>query len=168
MTFWNVFFGVFAGIIAGVGIHLGIDLVRNLITRKKTRENLKFEIDFNVKKLDLFLGELRTFNDKVNADSIQDYLGYIGLSKRITTTIIQMFFDRSIYKVLKYEEIGKLQSFTSFYNIDTERLLNDQIRWGKEHADDPQIKQKAHKTIEFWKFIFEGSKKDLQEVKAKL
>lgn len=168
MTFWNVFFGVFSGIIAGVLINIGIGFISGKIARKKTKENLKFEIDFNIEKLNSFEDELRTFQEKVNSGRILEYLGYVSLTKVITTTIVQMFFDRSIYKILKYDDIGKLQNFYRAYSFDTERLINDQIRWGKDHFADPDIRQKAGRTVDFWMAIFNASKSDLSNVKAKL
>lgn len=168
MTFWNVFFAVLAGIISGVGINLGIDVIRACIAQRKTIKNLKFEIDFNIGKIDSFIKELGKFRDKVNSDSITEYIGYITLTIVITTTIIQMFLDRSIYKYLDDKEIGKLQNFSRSFTFNAEKLLNDQIRWGIEHYDDPKIKQKANRTIEFWTYLFEDRKKDLQAVKDKL
>lgn len=174
MPFWSAFiFGVLAGILAGVGINIGIDFVRTYIAKKKTIKYLKFEIDFNMKKLDSFLEKLRTFRARVKLDSIADaadYVGYISLTEIITTTITQMFHDRSIYKKKKldYEEIGKLQNFVTFFTIDMERFLNNQIQRVIEHSMDSDIKKKANKTIDFWENAFKSRKNDLYDIKFKL
>jgi len=168
MTFWNVFFGVFAGIIAGVGIHLGIELIRGCIARKKMVKNLKFEIDFNIGKIDSFLEELGRYRDKVTGDSLFNYFGYFNLSKVIITTMFQMFLNGSIYKYLKYEDIVKLQNFITDFSLSTEQYINNQIKWNKENIKTPGIKQLAITDIEFWDRKFKENKRALQEVKEKL
>ena len=129
MTFWSVFFGVFAGIIAGVFINLAIIAVRSCSYQKKAIKNLKFEIDFNIKKIDSFLVELLKYRNKVNGDSLYNYFGYYSLTKVIMTTLVQMFQDRSIYKYLDYKEIGKLQTFHSYFSLGMEKYINDQVQW---------------------------------------
>ena len=51
MTFWNVFFGVFSGIIAGVIINLTVVSIIKRNSQKQSIDNLKFEIDYNIKKI---------------------------------------------------------------------------------------------------------------------
>ena len=168
MTFCNVFFGVFSGIIAGVFIHLGVDAYRNWRIQRKTIKNLKFEIDFNIEKIDLLLEELQKYRNKVNADSLSSYFGYFVMTQVITTTLIQMFFDRSIYKYLDYEHIGKLQIFYKFFTLEIERLINNQITWNKEHISEPGIKQQVTQQIDVWEAGFKNNKKDLKMIKDKL
>ena len=168
MTFWSIFFSVLAGILAGVGINIGIDMVRACINRKRTVKNLKFEIIYNLGKLNLFLEELDKFHKKVTENAILEYYGYFPLSRIIQTTIVQMFLDRSIYKILEDEQIGKLQDFYTSFNVNTEKVINDQIIWAKEHIADTDIKQRSYKTINFWKYTFETRKKDLESVKESL
>ena len=50
MTFWNVFFAVLSGIVAGVIINLAVIAIINRFSRSKAIANLKFEIDFNIKR----------------------------------------------------------------------------------------------------------------------
>jgi len=168
MTFWNVFFGVFAGIIAGVVIHLGIDAIRNCRFKKKAKNNLKFEIDFNISKIDSFFKELEKYRNKVNGDSLYNYFGYFPLSKVIITTMIQVFLDRSIYEYLSHENIGKLQNFLSDFSSGSEQYINNQIRWNRENFNKSGVKQLAIEDIDFWEKRFKDSKQDLQAVKEKL
>jgi len=167
MTFWSVFFSVLSGILAGMGIQIGLDWIKSWCKRKKTLENLEFEINYNLKKLDVFLEELERFRNKIIEDNPQGYYGYFQLSKIINTTIVQMFLDRSIYKVLKHEAIGRLQDFYSFFTLQMEQAINGQIVRIKNNYN-PQLRNEAFELIEFWRFAFSTRKNDLLEVKKQL
>lgn len=168
MTFWGAFFGVTFGVVAGVFINLIIGWIQNKKSQSNMIRNIKFEIDFNIKKIESFLKELGRYRNKVNGDSLQIYFGYFNLSKVITTTMVQMFFRGTIYNYLGYEEIGKLQNFTSYFSLGMENVINNQINYNKTHANEPGIKQMAIADIEFWEKKFKESIADLKSIKKNI
>ncbi|MBU4449891.1 MAG: hypothetical protein KKE35_01205, partial [Actinobacteria bacterium] len=91
MTFWNVFSGVLAGIVAGVAINIIINRVTIKNINKDWRNNLKFEINYNIKKLESFIEEVVKYRNKVNGDSLDSYFGYFPLSKVLISTSNQIF-----------------------------------------------------------------------------
>ena len=169
MTFWSVFFGVLAGIFAGIGINIGIDFVRKCIVKEKIIKNLKFEINFNIKKINSFLEELDRYRDKVTGDFLSSYFGYFNLSKVIVSTLVQMFFTGAIYNNLDSEDIGKLQNFSSDFSLGTEQYMNNQITWNRTNIKkSPNVKQIAMGDIEYWRSKFNKNIKNLQSIKVKL
>lgn len=130
--------------------------------------NFKFEVDFNIEKIDSFLKELEKYRNKVNGDSLSNYFGYFPLSKIIAITIGQMFFTDSIYKYLDHENIGKLQNFLTDFSLNSEQYMNNQINSNRTNIiNNPTVKQLAISDIEFWEDKFNDSKTDLQTIKDK-
>lgn len=168
MTFWGAFFGVFLGIISGVIINLCITWFISWKYRKKTIENLKFEIDFNIEEINKMLEESIRYRNKLNADDLVNYFGYFTLSQVIGTTISQIFQDRSIYKILDYEDIGNLQIFYKFFQPNMEKTMNDQITYNKLHFQNPGAKQQIAAQIDILEAAFNRSKSNLESIKAKL
>lgn len=164
--FWGAFFGVFSGIIAGVAIYLIIGQINRCILKRNAIANLKFEIEYNIKHIDFLLKELQKFRNKVNADSIESYYGTFPLSKIIMTQVAQMFLDRSIYKYLKHEDIGKLQTFSKYFTIEGERTISEFIKYYKANYK-PEMKKQISKDIEDFEKILEVSKVDLQSIQEK-
>ena len=174
MTFFGAFTGVLFGIIAGVGIHLIVGAIKERRIREKVKENLKFEIDFNIKRIDYFLKELVKYRNKVNGDSLNNYFGYFHLSRVITTTMSQMFLYGTIYQYLDHDDIGKLQNFASYFSLASENSMNNQINWNKQNffrangTVDVNIKQYATANIDLWEAIFKQSKKHLKAIKKSI
>jgi len=168
MTFCSVFLGVLSGIIAGVLINIAIDAYRNWRIQRKNIKNLKFEIDFNIKKIDLLLADIQNYRNQVNGDSLPSFFHYFVLTQVITTTLGYMFHDRSIYKCLDHEHIGTLQIFYKLFSPEMERNLNNQITWNKEHIGELGVKQKVVQQIDALELGFKNVKKDLNTIKDKL
>ncbi len=161
MTFWNVFFGVFAGIIAGVTINLIINSIKLKIIKIDWKKNLKFEISYNIEKLDSFLEEINTYRNMTNGDSLLYYFGYFKLSSVLLSTINQSFNSGLIYKYLKKEDVRKLQNFVSEFSIYSEKYINDQINFNKHRCIQKGAKQEIVKDIDFWEKKFKDYKKFL-------
>jgi len=168
MNFWNVFFGVFSGIIAGVCINLIIKWIRDYSYRKRLIKNLKFEFDFNVKKIDSFLEELNEYRNKANADSLVDYFGFFHLSKIITTTLIQLLNSGLMYKFLYHEDIAMLQNFLSDFSLGTEGYMNNQIEWMRKHHSEQGTRQHVNNNITFWEKKFKENRKLVKQIRDKL
>jgi len=167
MTFWNVFLAVLSGIVAGVIINLVLVAIMNFRFQNRAIANLKFEIDFNIGSIDSLLEEIKKYRDKIFADSIQTYVGYFMISQVLTTTLLKMFDDRSIYKYMNPNHIAKLQSFYKLFSIEMERRANDQVTWAKEHIKESYAKQHVLGQITVWENAFKNTKADLQAVKER-
>ncbi|NCO31686.1 hypothetical protein GW891_02525 [bacterium] len=168
MTFWNVFFGVFSGIIAGVIINLTVVSIIKRNSQKQSIDNLKFEIDYNIKKINEFLEELNNYRNKNNADNINNYFGYFSLSKVILTTAIQMFNNGLIYKFLNHDFVEKLQNFSIDFSLGSENFMNNQIKYNQSNYSLPDIKKIVNDQITFWENKFKENRKNLEEIKNEL
>lgn len=166
--FWGVFSGVLSGIISGVVIYIVYGLIMQRIQKCKAIKHLKFEINFNIEHIDSLLKELQRFRNKVNADDVKNYVGYFWVSKIINTQLAQMFFDRTIYNYLKrHDDISKLQIFSRYFTIESERVVNDRVIHYKDHYE-PTMKQQVSKEMEVYEKILDDSKTDLQSIYEKL
>ena len=168
MTFWSVFFGVLSGIVAGVIINLVVVLLIKRYSQKQSINNLKFEIEYNIKKINEFLEELNNYRNKNNADNLNKYFGYFSLSKVILTTARQMFNNGEIYKFLDHDFVEKLQNFSIDFSLGTENFMNSQIKYNQSHYNTPGTKQIVSDQITFWEKKFKENKENLEEVKNKL
>jgi len=65
MTFWSIFLGVLSGIVAGVIINLVVVSIIQKNSQKQSINNLKFEIEYNIKKINEFLEELTNYRIKI-------------------------------------------------------------------------------------------------------
>lgn len=168
MTFWSVFLGVLSGIVAGVIINLVVVSIIKRNSQKQSINNLKFEIEYNIKKIHEFLEELNNYRNENNADNINNYFGYFSLSKVILTTARQMFNNGVIYKFLNYDFVEKLQNFSIDFSLGTENFMNNQIKYNQSHYNITDIKQVVSGQITFWEKKFKENKKNLEEIKNKL
>jgi len=168
MTFWNVFFGVFSGIVVGVIINLAVVSIVKNNSEKQLINNLKFEIEYNIKKIDKFLEKLINYRNMTNADNLNNYFDYYNLSKVIFITANQMFNDGLIYKYLNYESIEKLQNFSIDFSLGSENFMNNQIKYNQSNYSSPDIKKTVNDQITFWENKFKENKKNLEEIKNKL
>jgi len=172
MTFWNVFSGVLAGIVAGVAINIIINWVTIKNINKDWRNNLKFEINYNIKKLESFIEEVVKYRNKVNGDSLDSYFGYFPLSKVLISTSNQIFNNGLVYRFLKDDDIKQLQDFLSEFNLYGENYINNQIKYNKELFKNidlrSEIKRKIISDIDFWEEKFKAYKKFLIELIKKI
>lgn len=165
MTFWNVFFGVFAGVIAGVFITLLIDAVKKYYAQKRLISNLKFEIDFNLKKIDTFFGELKKYREHINGESPYEYFGVFHLKGLLKTTLKQMFSDRSLYKYFDNKNIGRLQLFYEDFQPDLEISVNEEIKRFREIPDKSKMVKATNRYIKYLEVGLTVAKENLQAVK---
>jgi len=167
MTFWNVFFGVFAGIIAGIAINFAIEALRNCKINRKMVKNLKFEIEFNIKKIDSFLNDLKRYREHINSDSPYEYFGMLEFSGLLKTTLQQMFLDRSVYKLFGYEDIGRLQTFMADFQSDDVARIKDFIKEIRKLQDLDEMRKEANKFSDYLEGPLKTAKKNLEMVRAK-
>lgn len=167
MTFWNVFFGVFAGIIAGIAINFAIEALRNYKINRKMVKNLKFEIEFNIKKIDSFLDDLKRYRQHINSDSPYEYFGMLKFSGLLKTTLQQMFLDRSVYKLFGYEDIERLQIFMADFQSDDVARIEDLIKEVRKLQDLDEMRKEANKFSDCLEGPLKTAKKNLEMVRAK-
>lgn len=164
MTYFLQGFGVFLGVIAGIAINIGVQRYLAWRDQKQKVENLKFELDFNTRKLDGFLQELVKYRNAVNAESMNTYFTYFDLSRIISATAYNMLYSGLLYKYLSYEAIAQLQAILSGLSVQNENFMNQQILQNKLNFQ----KQKAAADVDYWEHTFKDYKKTLEEIKAKL
>ena len=171
MTFWNVFFGVLAGVVSGVVINLIINWIFIKNKNKNWKNNLKFEINYNIKKLESFTEEIVKYRNKVNGDSLDSYFGYFSLSKVLVSTINQIFDNGLVYRFFKDEDVKQLQDFLSEFTYG-EKYINDQTNYNKELFKNINLRQDVKRMIiediDFWEEKFKYYKKFLNELLKKL
>lgn len=168
MTFWSVFLGVLSGIVAGIIINLVIASIIKKNSQKQSINNLKFEIEYNIKKINKSLEDLNNYRNENNADNINNYFGYFPLSKVILTTARQMFNSGLIYKFLNHDFVEKLQNFSIDFSLGTENFMNNQIKYNQSNYNLPNIKVIANNQITFWERKFKENKQNFEEIKNKL
>ncbi len=169
MTFWNIFFSVLAGIVAGTGINLCVGWAINRQAEKKDIKNLKFEIDFNIKKIGELKKEFQEYRNHLAAGTLNLYWGYFPLSRMMTVTMQQMHLKGTLYKHLSHEEITLLQTFTIEFSQNSEQLLNTQVAYNRDKfLSEPQIKVKADFEIRLFEERLPQSIAALERIKASL
>ena len=153
-------FGVFLGVLAGAAVTL---LVQWVVERRKEKQkvkNLKFELEFDIRKIDKFLDEITRYRNAVNGETLDTYAGYFDLSRIICVTANDMFLSGLLYKYLSHDDIGKLQVIFSEFSINGENYINNQISQNKANFD----KKKAVMDVDFWEKKFKEHKQTLQDI----
>lgn len=169
MTFWSVFFGVFLGIIAGLAVNLLINAINNYRTEKKMMESLKYEIGFNIERIDEFIKWVKMLNEYAGKDELSDYRYTFNFSKILNTTLKYMFQNRSIYKLVDKETIGKLQNFYSDFQPYVEKKINDAVAEFRKRSDDPKVKKEVDEFVNDYIILgFKAAKDNLYAIKDKL
>lgn len=159
--------GVFAGIIAGIAINLVIEALRNHRVNVKMVKNLKFEIEFNIKKIDKYLDDLKLYREHIKGDSPNEYFQTLEFSGLLKTTLQQMFLDRSIYKLFGYEDIGRLQVFAADFQSDTLTSMKDAISTISKIQDVDKMRGVANKLSDYLEGGLKGAKNNLEAIKIK-
>lgn len=167
MTFWNVFLGVFAGIVAGIIINIAIEEIRNYKISRRMKRNLKFEIEFNIIKINSFLADLKGYREHINGDSPYEYFETLNFSGLLKTTLQQMFSDRSVYKVFNIDNIGKLQTFMADFQPDTVASINDPIKEIRQIKDLEKMRRVSNKYFDYLEGGLKAAKINLEMVRAK-
>jgi uncharacterized membrane-anchored protein YhcB (DUF1043 family) len=70
------FLGVLSSIVAGIIINLVIASIIKKNSQRQSINNLKFEIEYNIKKINEFLEDLNNYRNENNADNIKDIFLY--------------------------------------------------------------------------------------------
>lgn len=127
MQYFYQGFWIFIGIVAGIGVNILTQKIINWKNEKNILKNFKFEIDFNVKKINRFLEYLRDYRDCVNGDSLNKFTKYFDLSRVIFGTTNNMLFSGLLYKYLSDENVENILIMTSQFTLYWENQINSNI-----------------------------------------
>lgn len=152
--------GVFLGVIAGVAVTLIVQTILDKGRNKKNAQNLLFEFELNIKKIDLWLEEIERYRNAVNSETLFQYFGYFDLSKFVIVTANNMFTTGLLYDYLSHEHISTLQEITSYFSLNGEKYINDQIEFNKTSFE----KVRAIGDVNYHEDKFKSSKKSLLEI----
>lgn len=171
-------FGVFLGVVAGALIHILLQEINTWRYRKMRTLNLRLELELDIRKIDEWLEEVVTLRNAINGDTIGTYYGYFNLSRAVFTTAGDMFNSGELYRLLSYQEIGKLQAIVPALSYGAESFINAQIdRRRSEYttASDSgnpkamvEVKRAAVADVDNWQGGFEDHQKTLKSIIEKL
>lgn len=168
-------FGVFLGVLAGVAITLLVQWIQQKRNENQQAKNLKFELEFNIRKIDQWLEESARYRDALNGDSLQNYFGYFDFSRLISVTTNSLQQSGLLYKRLDHESIGRLQVIFSEFSVQGERYINNQIDQNKTLflqavKDGNWINSKpiVKQNVDYWEKKFQDHKATLQQIVSDL
>ncbi len=191
MTNLSQGFWIFIGIIVGIIVNFVTQKLINLRNERNILKNFKFEIKFNIKKINKYLEYLNEFKDLINGDSLEKFAKYFDLTKTVMSTTNYMLYNGLLYKYLSDNNVGIILVFISqFGNPFWEDLINKQIsihinnfKTGKSReeinkktpCDTVSIigttyysKNDAFTTFLYWKNFFDEQKKNLEDIQKSL
>ena len=171
-------FGVFLGVLAGVAVTILVQWIVRKLHISQLKENLRFEFEFDNKKLDAWLKEIETLRQAVYGDTLNTYYGYFDLSKAVLGTAHRMFADGLLYSFLSHEDIERFLMLAMDFSLYAENYLNNQIDHNKRlytgaaEANDSDgvkfVNQEILRIAEFWETKFKDHKKTLNDFISKL
>lgn len=167
--------GVALGIIAGAFATFLVGLYKQ--RRKETQQtrNLRFELELNVKKLKVWLGEIEKYRNAVNGDSMHNYFGFFDISKAVLVTANAMFQSGLLYKRLDHCQIEKLQTFGTEFSAFGEQVLSNQVNETRESLVQCReernmdrwtatLKPAAVANVDFWERKFKEHEQALEQI----
>ncbi len=164
---FGIVVGVTAGVIAGTLVTVMIKYIEKRIAGTQRKKNLKFEFQFDIKKIKSFKAKLNNYLNAVTGDALKTYHGYIALSKLIYPTAQSMFNDGSLYKLFdKTEDLVKLQKALSNYTIDSEVDFNEKIKENTELCGTDKWKEAKPKIVTNIRFWDDSFKEDIDTLEA--
>ncbi len=119
-------FGVFLGVVAGALVQFGLAWLYAKRHEKQSVRNLKFELEFNIKKCAELISEVRKLRNSVNANSVGQYFGYFKTSDILVAIVDEMLKQGLLYKYLTHDDIWNLQKHYVRF-ATTEQWYNQQV-----------------------------------------
>ena len=168
--------GVFVGVLAGTTVTFLAALALRKWNESQQVQNLKFELNFNIKKMDGWLDEITNYRNAVNGDTLKTYFGYFDLSRIISVSANNMLLTGLLYSHLDEDSIANLQVIFSEFSQSGEQIINNQVTQNKQNfivgsaANQwvTQFKPIAVSNIDFWEKKFRDHKATLQRIVASL
>jgi hypothetical protein len=152
------------GFIGGTAINAITQLILERKKNNKQLKNLRFEVDLNIKKIDVWFKELNKYRNAVNSETMYLYFSYFDFSRFITVTADNMFREGTLYNYLNHEDISNLQIIFSEFSLGWENIINDEVK----HYRDEFDKVKATASVNFWEEKLGHHKETLQGILATL
>lgn len=158
---------VFVGIVAGVFVEVGVNYINNKRRIIQECKNMKFENECNINKINKWLDLLNDFRNKATGDRINEFSGYFNFSWIIFISSNRMIQNGTLYKVLSFESIEKLQENASQLSLMAENQINGQINQFKynQYID---IKRQVSYFIDYWVNVLNVCKKKFEDVNLEL
>ena len=172
-------FGVFLGVLAGTAVTLLASYVIQKRSERNQIQNLKFELDFNVKKLETWIDEIIRLRNAVNGDALGTYFGYFDLSRAVAVTSYNLLQSGLLYKLMHQDDFSKLLVIFQELSIFGEQYLNNQITQSKQTFQDcmanptanlwsSTYKRQVVARVDFWENKFKQHKIDLERIRKTL
>lgn len=166
MAYFAQGFWIFIGIV--VGIIVNIITQKFLLWRSEIQliKNFKFELNYNIKKIEIFEKYIRRLRDLVNGDNLYNFVDYFDLTKIIFNSANQLYYSGLLYKYLDNESVGRFLDTSSRFNQGWETLINSQVNDHKIKfiTNNNYSKKEAVNLIDFWEKFFSDHKKVLQDL----
>ncbi len=156
--------GVFVGVVGGTAVVLLTAWVNQRRGENQLVRNLRFEFDLNIKKIDVWLEELTSYRNAVNANNLALYAGYFDLSRIVYVTANNMFVSGALYKYLDHGDIGDLQVITSELSLHGENYMNNQITQNRANFNQAV----AAADVDFWERKLKGHRQTFERLHRKL
>ena len=119
--------GVFLGVVAGTAITILVQRFQERRSRDQQKRNLRFELLLNSRKIDGWLEELGRYRNAVNGDNLDNWSGYLDLSKTLTATANAMLASGLLYDTLTHQHVENLQLVYWELSLATEDYMNKQF-----------------------------------------
>ena len=179
MTFVLQGFGVFLGVLAGTAVTILTGWLMKRHGEKQQKVNLLFELELNVRKINVWLEEIGKLRNAINGDAMHQYCGYFDLSRIVSVTCNNMFQSGLLYKYLDQDAIGTLQVIFSELSLHGEQYLNNKINqiiqsfnnaYAQDQGQQWPIADKADavETVDFWENKLIAHKQSFHEIVTKL
>ena len=162
-TFSNGFW-VFVGIVAGTLVTLLVAFVLERLKKKKIKRNIKFEISFNIRKIQEWKGLLDTVLEASNSDNMEDCFVLFDFQKIILWTVNKTISDGTVYDYIDYESIVTLQKLTDFCTLFYSEKINGEVKNFKDNPDRAGVS----KMVRFWKHLLDEHETRLRLIESKL
>ena len=171
-------FGVFLGVLAGTAVTLLVAYINKRNNLKQQNKNLKFEFDYNIKKLDSWIEEIEKYRNAVNGDVLHLYFSNFDLGRTVTVTSNYLLQSGLLYNIFNHDDLGKILVIFSELTASTEQYINKEIdgnrRIFEECINNPETNQwtkykaKVVGDVDFWDKKFKDHKKNLTRIRNSL
>ena len=157
-------FGVFLGVVAGTLVTLLVQWVKGWVNQKKRRRDFKFELEFNVAKLDKWIEFITEWRNAVNSETMVSFWRYFDLSRVLSSAANELLVSGVLYRLLDHEDIAKLQKIFGDLSPNGEQYMNNQVSQDKSNFD----KSQATMHVDYWERLFKDHRDTLAALQKKL
>ncbi len=161
---FNNGFWLFVGIIAGTLVTLLASFILACLKKKKIKRNIKFEISFNISKIQEWKGLLDKVLMASNSDNMEDCLVLFDFQKIILWTVNKTISDGTVYDYLDQESIVTLQKLNDFCKLFYSEEINNGVKKFKDNPDRAGVA----KMVRFWNNLLDQHETRLRLIESKL